>query len=142
MLTNQASRPSRRMALGFASGLLASALLSRRALAAAPRFVVKDMRTIEPNSVRFAAAQGTGEMPNVALFGGTPEVWQKVKGAVTQSEAQGYPVRAVFIGPPSAAPGLEIFAKGLLVSKPISPAAISQERLIALLRDIHHEFYR
>lgn len=107
----------------------------------AKHFVVKDSRNIGPNSVRFAAAQGTQERPNIVLLGGNEAVWPKIRGAVQQSERDGYPVRAILVGPPSAPPALEIYAHGHHVTNPINPYQITQSELVRLIRDIHREHY-
>ncbi|QIG79454.1 hypothetical protein [Stakelama tenebrarum] len=105
------------------------------------QFVVKDVRGAGANSVRFAAAQGTQERPNLVLLGGNPEVWPTIRQAVIQSERNGYPVRAILVGPMDAAPSLEIYAKGHHVTNPIDPFEITQAELVTLIRDIHREYY-
>lgn len=104
-------------------------------------FVVKDSRNIGPNSVRFAAAQGTQEMPNIVLLGGDANVWPRIRSAVQEAEIGGYPVRAILVGPPSASPALEIYAHGHHVTNPIDPYRITKAELVQLLRDIHREYY-
>lgn len=105
-------------------------------------FVVKDARNIGVNSVRFAAAQGTERAPNIVLLGGNEAVWPKIRGAVVQAEKEGFPVRAILVGPPSAPPAFEIYAKGQHVTRPINPYAISQADLVKLIRDVHRQHYQ
>jgi|GEM_PF-3527734 len=114
---------------------------AQQARSSAVHLVVKDSRDIEPNSVRFAAAQGTEAYPNIALLGVNQSVWPKIRSAALQSEANGFPVRAIIVGPPSAMPALEVYAKGHHVTRPIDPNTITQAELVALIRDIHREYY-
>ena len=136
MSTYQQQGPSRRI---FAGGVVA--VVAGPAFAADPSFGIRDLRNIEPKAVRFIAAQGTERMPNMALFGGGPDVWPKIKGAAEQAAARGFPVRAILVGPVNVTPALEIYAKGQLVTQPIDPRAILQERLVLLLRNTKRDFY-
>ena len=104
-------------------------------------FVVKDMRNVGPSSVRFIAAQGTEDLPNLLLVGGSKEIWPKVREAVLESEAMGYPVRAILVGPQGESPALEIYAKGWKVTNPINPNEINQNILVQLIQNVHHEYY-
>ena len=111
------------------------------ALTKASKFVVKDMRNVGPSSVRFIAAQGTEDLPNLLLVGGSKEIWPKVREAVLESEAMGYPVRAILVGPQGESPALEIYAKGWKVTNPINPNEINQNILVQLIQNVHHEYY-
>ncbi len=105
-------------------------------------FVVKDSRNIGANPVRVAAAQGTKNKPNIALFGGNPKIWPKIRNAVIEAEAMGYPVRAILVGPASEKPSLEIYANGQHVTRSIDPNRISKQALVTLIKDIHKRFYK
>ena len=107
----------------------------------ATRSVVKNMRDIEPNSVRFAAIQGASERPIVVLLGGSKDIWPKIRDATRDAEAQGYPVRAIIIGPADADPSLEIYARNHHVTNPINPYTITRAELTELLRDVSREYY-
>lgn len=131
-----------RLCAPLLAAAIVSAPLTAQAQAPAARYVVKNLRDIEPNSVRFAAIQGSRPSPTVVLFGGSKSIWPKIKGAVEQSEANGYPVRAILIGPDNAPPALEIYATGHHVTNPINPYVISQAELVKLLRDVSREYYR
>lgn len=132
-------RTTRRAAI--ITGLAGLASFPAHSAFAADSFVVKDLREVDTKVVRFIAAQGTERMPNIALFGGSKEIWPKIKGAAEQAAAQGCPVRAILVGPIGAPRALEIYAKGQLVSRPIDPVAILQERLVLLLRNTKRDFY-
>lgn len=121
------------------ASLLAS--LGKPSFATEPSFGIRDLRDIEPKAVRFIAAQGTERMPNIALFGGGPDVWPKIKGAAEQATAQGFPIRAILVGPVNVTPALEVYAKGQLVTQPIDPRAIAQDRIVLLLRNTKRDFY-
>lgn len=103
---------------------------------------LSDARNIEPNSVRFSAAQFTNDSPTVVLFGMNRRSWPKIRAAIQQAVFEGYPVSGVFMGPTSEAPALEIYAKGHHVTNPINPDQISQADLTKLLRDVSREYYR
>lgn len=107
----------------------------------AAHFVVKNLRNVGPNSVRFAAIQGTKYSPTVVLLGGNRDIWPKIRDGVRDAEAQGFPVRAILIGPADAPPALEIYANGHHVTKPIDPYRITQAELTTLLRDVSREYY-
>ena len=104
-------------------------------------FVVKDARNIEADAVRFAASQGTEAMPNIVLLGGGKDVWPKIRGAVAEAEAAGYPVRAILVGPTNETPALEIYAKGWKVTHPINPNEVRSAVLVRLIREVHREYY-
>ena len=65
----------------LAAGLAGLGSLPAYRALAADSFVIKDLRDVDTKVVRFIAAQGTERMPNLALFGGSKEVWPKIKGA-------------------------------------------------------------
>ena len=104
-------------------------------------FKLSDARNIEPNSVRFSAAQFTRESLTVVLFGASDASWEKLKTAVQRSIFAGYPVRMVFIGPSNEPRAIEVYAKGHHVTNPIDPETISVTELTALLRDVSREYY-
>lgn len=91
--------------------------------------------------MRVAAAQGTTQKPNIALFGGNPKIWPKIREAVIEAEAAGYPIRAILVGPVGEKPSLEIYANGQHVTRSIDPNKISKTALVALIKDIHKRFY-
>ncbi|QDX25734.1 hypothetical protein FPZ54_06680 [Sphingomonas suaedae] len=103
---------------------------------------LSDARNIEPNSVRFSAAQFTRSGPAVVLFGVTKANWPKLKAAIQQAVYDGYRVQAVFIGPANVQPAIEIYAKGQHVTvNGINPNTISGAELTRLIRDINREYY-
>ncbi|MDQ0465569.1 hypothetical protein QO010_003358 [Caulobacter ginsengisoli] len=104
-------------------------------------FPMSDARSIGPNSVRFGAAQGTERQPNIALFGVTKERWPEIRTGIQQSIANGFPPRVVFMGPTDAPPSLEIYAKGILVTRPIDPNTMPAPRLTALIKNVYAEMY-
>ncbi|QIG79944.1 hypothetical protein [Stakelama tenebrarum] len=106
------------------------------------RVPVSEARDIEPNSVRFSAAQFTEDAPTVVLLGGNRTNWPKIRDALRQAVFEGYAVRAIFIGPVDAPPSLEIYAKGHHVTRPIDPNEISGPELTELVRDVVREYYR
>lgn len=104
-------------------------------------FVVKNLRDIGANSVRFAAIQGATYSPTVVLLGGNKGIWPKIRNAVRDAESRGFPVRAILIGPTDAPPALEVYALGHHVTHPINPYEITQAELADLLRDVSREYY-
>lgn len=102
---------------------------------------MSDARAIGPNSVRFVAAQETGKAPSVALFGVKKECWPTIRTGLQQAVADGFPIRAVFMGPIDAPPSMEIYAKGHHVTNPINPNTITQSDLTKLIRDVYREYY-
>jgi hypothetical protein len=104
-------------------------------------FPLSDARNIGPSSVRFSAAQGTAERPNIALFGVAKDRWPVIRDAIKQSVTDGYPVRVVFMGPMDAPPSLEIYAKGTLVTRPIDPNTITPAALTNLIHSVNREMY-
>lgn len=99
---------------------------------------LSDARAIGPNSVRFAAAQGTERQPNIALFGVKKENWPTIRAGIEQSAANGFGPRMVFMGPMDAAPSMEIYAKGGLVDRtPVNPNTLTQARVAGLIRDAY-----
>lgn len=106
------------------------------------RIPLSDAREIEPNSVRFSAAQFTKEAPTIVLFGGNKTNWPKIRAALRQAVFEGYAVKAIFLGPVDAPPSLEIYAKGHHVTNPIDPNEITQAELTKLVRDVVQEYYR
>lgn len=101
----------------------------------------RDARDAGANSVRFSAAQFTGNAPTVALFGTTKATWGKVKSALQQSAFDGYPVAGVILGPSDAPPALEVYAKGIYVTNPINLETISQAQITKLIEDVWREYY-
>jgi len=75
---------------------------------ATTHFVVKDARDIEPNAVRFAAAQISGDHQAIALLGGTKTTWPTIKGGIEDAEARGCRVTGIIVGPSNAVPALEV----------------------------------
>ena len=102
---------------------------------------LSDARKIGPNSVRFSAAQFTRKAPTVVLFGATTASWHKARAAIQQAVFEGYPVSIVFMGSTGETPSLEIYAKGLIVTKPINLDEISQSEITRLMRDVWKEYY-
>jgi hypothetical protein len=123
--------------------LLGLALIATAATAQTPqKFVVKDVRDIEPNSVRFAAGQISDKSQAVVIFGGTKESWPTIKSAVQKAEQQGCPVVAILVGPVNLPPALEIYALAHDVTVDgINPNTISQAALTKLICDIYKEYY-
>ncbi|MCF8467275.1 MAG: hypothetical protein K9G33_07715 [Sneathiella sp.] len=105
------------------------------------RIPLSDARDIEPNSVRFSAAQFTKEAPTVVLFGGNKTNWPKIRAALRQAVFEGYTVKAIFLGPANAPPSLEIYAKGHHVTNRINPNEITEGELTKLVRDVVREYY-
>ena len=106
------------------------------------KYVVKDMRNIGPNSVRFAAAQISGDSQAVVLLGGSKTIWPKISDGVQQAEAKGCPVVAILVGPADEAPALEIYAKAHHVTNPINPVTLTQSDLTKLICDVNREYYQ
>lgn len=102
---------------------------------------LRDARDAGPNSVRFAAAQFTQTAPSIALLGVQRESWPRIRDAIQEAKANGYPVSLIVMGPTDASPALEIYAKGTLVTRPIDPNEITGPRLTTLIRDVHREMY-
>ncbi|MCP1469870.1 hypothetical protein J3E64_001552 [Sphingobium sp. OAS761] len=104
-------------------------------------FPMRDARNAGENSVRFATAQVTKAAPAIALLGVQRESWPRIRGAIQQAIADGYPVGIVVMGPTDAEPALEIYAKGVLVTNPINPNTYPPEKLTQLIRDVNAEMY-
>lgn len=102
---------------------------------------VSDAREIGPNSVRFAAAQFSNDAPTIVLLGLRSDRWPVVRGAIQDAHDSGARVDGIHIGPTDAAPALEIYANGQLVTRPINPNTIEGAALTRLIRDIVREFY-
>lgn len=115
---------------------------SRPASAADINVPLSDARKIEPDSVRFSATQFTRTAPTVVIFGVSKANWPLLRAAIQQAVFEGYPVDSIFIGPQNAAPSLEIYAKGVKVTNPINPNAISAPELTRLIGAIVREYYR
>ncbi|HKX79699.1 MAG TPA: hypothetical protein VJM34_14365 [Novosphingobium sp.] len=101
----------------------------------------KDARSAGAGSVRFAAAQYTQAAPTIVLLGMSNEKWPAVRQAIRQAVADGYRVEGVFMGPTNAAPALEIYAKGTLVTNPIDPNTVAPERLTQVIREVSTRMY-
>ncbi len=114
---------------------------TRPASASEVRIPLSDARNIGENSVRFSAAQFTDEAPTVVLFGGNETNWPKIRTALRQAVFEGYPIKAIFLGPVDAQPSLEIYAKGHHVTNPINPDMITETELTKLVRDVIREYY-
>lgn len=102
-------------------------------------FPMSDARNIDERAVRFAATQGTERSINIALFGVQREAWPRLRGAIQQGVANGCPVKVVFMGPTTADPALEIFAKGILQTNPIDPNKVDPRVLTNLMCEITRE---
>lgn len=102
---------------------------------------LSDARNIGPNSVRFAAAQHTKDAPTIVIFGVSKANWPKLNAAMQQAVFDGYPIKAIFIGPQNAPPALEIYAKGVNVVRYIDPNTISGPELTRLIRRVHQQHY-
>lgn len=118
----------------------AEAQQSRPASPSDIRIPVSDARNIEPNSVRFAAIQAATDRPVIVLLGGNKQVWGKIVAATQQAAFEGCPVWGIFVGPASAPPALEIYAKSHHVTNPINPFTISQTELTRLIRDVCRKY--
>lgn len=114
---------------------------TRPASASEINIPLRDARNAGPNSVRFAAAQFTKDAPTILIFGVTKANWPKLRAAMQQAVFQGYPIEGVLIGPDDAGPALEIYAKGVNVTRPINPNTISGPELTRLIRQIHQQHY-
>jgi len=126
------------------SALALFAFLPVRLAAETPapnHYVVKDARDIEPNAVRFAAAQISGDHQAIALLGGTKATWPTIKGGIEDAEARGCRVTGIIVGPSSAAPALEVYAKGIYVTNDINPNTISRADLAKLICDVQREYF-
>lgn len=102
---------------------------------------ISDVRHIGSATVRAAATQFTKDAPTIALFGMEAERWPVIRLAIQQAAYEGYKVDGIHIGSTDAPPSLEIYAKGLHVTRPINPNSISASVLTQLIRDVVKEFY-
>lgn len=105
-------------------------------------FPFSDARNVAPDMVRIVARKETEQHPTLVLFGVRREAWPELRSAIQQSSADGYPLRAVFMGPTDAPPSLEIYSKGTLVTKPtepINPNTFSRDDLVKLIKDVYKD---
>ena len=117
------------------------AVQAESATSAESSFRVSDARNVGANSVRFSAAQVSGDAPVVVLFGATTPNWHKTRAALRQVVAEGYPIAGVIMGPTDQPSTLEVYAKGHHVTNPIDLNQISQAEITRLVRDVSREYF-
>lgn len=108
---------------------------------------MSDARAYGEYGVRGMAALGTETYPNIALFGVSREAWPAIKQAIEETVADGYRIRAIFMGPTDAAPSLEVYADGGHVNAQfgvpyINPNTVTTEQLKAAVRQAYRVAYR